>query len=243
MLCSTCGPVSAYERNCAFRQPRNAQVRCSLCGCCSVMLLCPRGARISPGNHRERSRGGKKRRNSRHTVRRRPSYVSRFRAIVAATAVPNDNPIPDGSTLYTCQFTVIADPAGTGDLLAKKVIASGVYGSRLDATGIDGRIFLYPPVCTPPPCNRELEVYHFGNCPGRCCVSCATPTPSQICVGDCDNDQCVDVSEVITGIAIALGLDDIGNCSKLDFNGDGLVMIDELLIGVTATLQGCSTSS
>ncbi|HYD48765.1 MAG TPA: hypothetical protein VEB21_10475 [Terriglobales bacterium] len=63
--------------------------------------------------------------------------ISRFRGIVAATAVPNNNEIPDGTVLYTCNFTVASTPATLDN---SNVVASSPTGTRLDAEGEDATI-------------------------------------------------------------------------------------------------------
>ena len=64
--------------------------------------------------------------------------ISVFRGIVAATAVPNTNPIPDG-TLYTCTFTVVGATPIT--LTNSNIVASSPTGTRLtDVSGSNGSI-------------------------------------------------------------------------------------------------------
>lgn len=90
-----------------------------------------------------------------------PAHVSRFRGIVAATAVPNSNPIPSGSVLYTCEFEIV-NPAGlSAQLKNGSIVASEPVGTRLNATGSDGLIV---GVGTPLPTSTALVV--------------RTPTPS-----------------------------------------------------------------
>jgi len=64
------------------------------------------------------------------------STTSVFRGIIAATAAPNNNPIPDG-VLYTCTFAVTTTPA---DLDNNNVVVSNPTGTRLDSVGDDGVI-------------------------------------------------------------------------------------------------------
>jgi hypothetical protein len=59
------------------------------------------------------------------------------------------------------------------------------------------------------------------------------------CSGDCNADRIVTVDELIRGVNIALGSLPMDNCPALDANGDGQVAINELLIAVYATLNGC----
>lgn len=69
-----------------------------------------------------------------------PANVSRFRGIVAATAVPNNNEIPDGTVLYSCDFAVVDAGALPATLTNSNVVASNPTGTRLDATGTNGSI-------------------------------------------------------------------------------------------------------
>lgn len=69
------------------------------------------------------------------------SDISRFRAIIGATAVPNANPIPSG-VLYTCTFQVLDPGALPAELEIGKVVASDPFGVRLEpALGNPGAIF------------------------------------------------------------------------------------------------------
>lgn len=77
-------------------------------------------------------------------------------------------------------------------------------------------------------------------------VGTPSPTPSAIatpsvspCSGDCDHDDTVSVSELIRGVAIALGRDQLAQCPSLDRTLDGVVAVDELLVAVNAALVGC----
>jgi len=64
-----------------------------------------------------------------------------------------------------------------------------------------------------------------------------TPPPS--CVGDCDGDHMVAISELITGVNIALGSADISTCPAFDPDHDGMVAISELVAAVNNALNGC----
>jgi hypothetical protein len=65
-----------------------------------------------------------------------------------------------------------------------------------------------------------------------------TPAASQ-CEGDCDGDVVVTVTELIGGVAIALGQADPSSCLALDGDGNRAVTIDELLLAVARALHGC----
>jgi hypothetical protein len=59
------------------------------------------------------------------------------------------------------------------------------------------------------------------------------------CGGDCDGDRRVTISELVRGVAIALGGGDSGVCSALDEDHDAAVSIAELVAAVGNALNGC----
>jgi hypothetical protein len=72
-----------------------------------------------------------------------------------------------------------------------------------------------------------------------------TPTPSPTvpanrpCVGDCNDDGRIVISELIRGVNIALRNTEVTNCPSFDRDGNGAVSIAELIASVTAALFGC----
>jgi hypothetical protein len=59
------------------------------------------------------------------------SSITRFRGIIAATAVPNANPIPD-TVLYTCEFDLVDAALLPALLTNSNVVVSDPIGNRLD---------------------------------------------------------------------------------------------------------------
>ncbi len=75
--------------------------------------------------------------------------------------------------------------------------------------------------------------------------SVAVPTPLlavSVCPGDCDRDGHVVVSELVTAVNIALGLQPLSGCIESDSNQDGAVAVNELVQAVNAALGGCPPS-
>jgi len=73
-----------------------------------------------------------------------------------------------------------------------------------------------------------------------CAALLATSARAQAqCVGDCNGDGEVTINELITGVNIALGSQDVSTCPSFDTNDDGEVAINELIQGVTNALDGC----
>jgi hypothetical protein len=69
------------------------------------------------------------------------------------------------------------------------------------------------------------------------------PTQGQNCVGDCDDDGRVLVSELILGVEIALGVLPESRCEAFDPDDSGAVAIDELLFGVRDSLGPCALAT
>lgn len=68
------------------------------------------------------------------------STTSRFRGIIAATAVPNDNPIPSG-ILYSCEFDVVNASLLPAILTNNNVVVSDPVGNRVEGALIgDGLV-------------------------------------------------------------------------------------------------------
>ena len=65
------------------------------------------------------------------------------------------------------------------------------------------------------------------------------PTPIYACVGDCNGDSSVGVSEVVKVIDIALGTEQMSTCQRGDGNGNGVVSVDEIVDTVANALDGC----
>ena len=66
-----------------------------------------------------------------------------------------------------------------------------------------------------------------------------TETPGSSCVGDCDGNGSISISELIRGVNIALGLLPLDQCPAFDSSGDGRVSISELIQAVNAALGPC----
>ncbi len=68
----------------------------------------------------------------------------------------------------------------------------------------------------------------------------ATDTPSaRACTGDCDAAGGVSISELITGVNIALGSLPLDRCPAFDPSASGGVEINELIAAVNNALNGC----
>ncbi len=62
---------------------------------------------------------------------------------------------------------------------------------------------------------------------------------ARACVGDCDGDGEISISELVLGVNIALTAQPIASCPSFDRDGSGEVTIDELLAAVNVAFGGC----
>jgi len=75
-------------------------------------------------------------------------------------------------------------------------------------------------------------------------VLLALPLPAGAAeCADCNRDGVVTISELITGISIALGGAELSACVAIDRNSDGGVTIDEVIGAIANALYGCPTAS
>jgi hypothetical protein len=142
---------------------------------------------------------------------------------------PKDN---DANGVASFDFTWQA-PAqpGTATLFGagNSVNLSGT--SFGDAPGTTTFQVLVTDVATPTPTDTPPEVP----------TPTATPSPPvSTCIGDCDGSGDVTIDELIVGVNITLGIDDVTMCPSLDVNHDGVVTVMQLLLAVNAALNGCT---
>jgi len=62
---------------------------------------------------------------------------------------------------------------------------------------------------------------------------------AQGCIGDCDSGGNVTVDEIVTGVNIALGARELGECTRFDGDGSNSVTVDELIQALNFALAGC----
>jgi hypothetical protein len=67
------------------------------------------------------------------------------------------------------------------------------------------------------------------------------PGAVDVCPGDCDGNRRVDVAELVRGVQITLGTDDLTTCPVADSNGDASVAVDDLVRAINAALGGCGS--
>ena len=155
----------------------------------------------------------------------------------------------DGGFDRRIDFTVSDPPAAMAagdldgdhrpDLVVMNAIA-GTVGVWLNT--------LTPPTSSPIP---TASITHTAR------RATATPTPLQpspthppaathtampsACAGDCDGDNSVVITEIITLLNISLGTGSITACRAGDHDHDTMIAIDEIIAAVNSALSGCPT--
>lgn len=95
-------------------------------------------------------------------------------------------------------------------------------------------------------CNQFTAGSVFGSDRNGQGIGCVLPLPTVTptvvpgsCIGDCDGNRAVTVSELVTGVRIALGQASVDACSAMDADGGGTVSVNELVAAVAGALGGC----
>lgn len=136
-----------------------------------------------------------------------------------------------GSTIQFCAF--IARPlafAGGDTIVAARV--RDVLGRLSEVEEVVVRITGFGPTPT------EMRPRATPT-PTAVTVPSPTETPAPSCTGDCDRDGQLIVSELLTGVNIALGALPLGACPEIDADDDGRAAIHELAAAVAALLEEC----
>jgi DNA-binding beta-propeller fold protein YncE len=69
-----------------------------------------------------------------------------------------------------------------------------------------------------------------------CTLADGLSAQEPFCSGDCDGNEIVNVSELITAVGIALGSRDVRICTPADFNRDGQIAVEEIVRAVRMAL-------
>jgi hypothetical protein len=69
------------------------------------------------------------------------------------------------------------------------------------------------------------------------------PVRAQPCPGDCDGNGQVGIDELVRGVSIALGALNPDACVSLDIDGDGAILVHELIAAVGSALRGCAEAT
>lgn len=141
------------------------------------------------------------------------------------------------TTINSATGAVTSAGAITGVATALAVTPDGAraYVTALPETGdAPGNVVVVDPVTAE--VLSSIEVGHqpdgvaVGDVPGGCG-----------CVGDCDGDGTVTISEILTMARIALGGAPVSACERGDANGDRRINVNEVLTAVNHALDGCGS--
>jgi hypothetical protein len=137
-------------------------------------------------------------------------------------------PVGDGR-LATCDFHILPGvAAGTTAALTIEYAALRGLDGTVPVVGVPGLITITGVTPSPTPTDVPPS---------------PTPTETQMpppCVGDCDGNRVVSIAELIRGVGISLGRQNLSACPSFDANGDGAVSVAELITAVNRTLRGCA---
>jgi hypothetical protein len=70
---------------------------------------------------------------------------------------------------------------------------------------------------------------------------CSEDCPA-FCAGDCNGSGMVTIDELMRGVNMALGYEDLSACPSLNTHEDTRISISELVAAVTQSLDGCPIS-
>jgi hypothetical protein len=178
----------------------------------------------------------------------RPNGCTGGMCTMVRTAVfrssPPINPIPDGSTLYTCTVNIAPDAApGEYALAVSRVQLTNPLGTPVaGAGGADGKVVVALPTETPT--ITQTATATASETPtatiSPTLTAAATPTATPIaCVGDCNNSGAVSIEEIISMVDSALAVPPLSTCPAGDANGDGSITVNEIVTAVNNALNGC----
>jgi hypothetical protein len=155
----------------------------------------------------------------------------------SATATRTASPTPTASALPSATGTVTVPATATRTLPASATVTASATASATanapTATATATQTAGATATATAPTAATATET-----------ETAATPTatasqPPPACVGDCDGNGTVIISELIIGVNIALDRSNVAVCRAFDTTGDGRVTINELVAAVGNALGSC----
>ncbi|HUO38801.1 MAG TPA: hypothetical protein VMU34_13585 [Mycobacterium sp.] len=171
-------------------------------------------------------------------------------AAVIALSPTDFDPIPDGSTLYTCRVNISPTaPAGEYPLVISQIVLSDAHGTPVPgATGSNGKIIvLAPPTATPTetPTATPSDTVTPTATASATPSATLTPTPSATpvpCAGDCNGNQQVTVDELLTLVQAALLGLDARACPAGDLSRVSQITVVEILTAVNRAVDTCQSA-
>jgi hypothetical protein len=150
------------------------------------------------------------------------------------TATPK--PMPTGSQTPTITPTRTAAPTSIATATLTAAINTHTPTPTSSATATPTTIAT--PTTTLTASNTPTASSTPPNTPTATGTPNASPTATPACVGDCGGSGVVNISDLITGVNIALGNLPVSACPAFE-NAQGKVDIAQLIKGVNNALEGC----
>jgi hypothetical protein len=156
--------------------------------------------------------------------------------------------IGDGWLIH-CAFPVREEArVGPSPLTLDRVLAGDREGILLEVLKVDGFVLIDPNAPLPTATGTSTVTSTPTVTPTDTPLPTVTPThePSPTptatpvpCIGDCDGNRAVSISELVLAVKIASGSSPVSECLAADRNRNGTVTVDELISCVTSGLVGC----
>lgn len=84
----------------------------------------------------------------------------------------------------------------------------------------------------------RIEVRDPDASPSPTATPSPTPTPP-VCSGDCNRDGAVSIAELIAIVNIGLERSSVDECPEADVDGDGRIVIQEMIRAVRSSIDSC----
>lgn len=156
---------------------------------------------------------------------------------------PISPPLTGTLTIGTLMVPIPAGATGSYEVQLSRISAGDFSGNRVTLVAQNGTITVRPPST---PTNTETPTRTPTSTPTNTPTHTPTqtptrtPTPTPPCVGACDGNRTVTVSDVLMMVNIALGDADVSTCLAGDVDHDSKITVDEILSAVNNALHGCS---
>ena len=151
-------------------------------------------------------------------------------ATITATATPTLSATPTNTPTATATFSPTARYTDTPTATLTPTPTQTSTPTPSDTPTLT-------PTVTP---TRTSTATATPSATGTATTAAVTPSPTVIrCLGDCNSDGQVTVSEILTMVNIVLGNANVDTCLAGDANRDGQITIDEILTAVSNALSGC----
>jgi len=155
-------------------------------------------------------------------------------------------PLTGTLVVGTLTVPIPAGATGSYEVQLSRISAGDSSGNRITLLGQNGMITVRP---KPTPTNTQMPTLTPTKTPTSTPTNTPThtptqtptrtPTPTPPCVGACDGDGAVTVSNLLAMVNIALGNANVSTCRAGDANHDSKVTVDEILSAVNNALHGC----